>query len=312
MKILTLIRPQHHSQNFVAMKLVSSVLKKIAPAIILLAVFSSACTNVYFENPVPQRGERVRTAPTELRGLYLVEPGAGETLSEWEELFRPCFRIEATDKGNLLISTESRLHVNDLSRLKKALDAQKSEGKLLDYQMTESAITCTVQQEEEGRTWVEVQAVALIKSGSWYVQAQSAKPYWLFDFAAGRQLEYNPEQSTQTKNDWLQEASRMQADTSQLVALQKSKTWYFNTRKGDEKAWSLVCVEQIASDALHIKFSSLDNKAAFEERAAYYNAITPFRKEGDNRYVLNPTDVALERLMQEEQLFKTVQLRKIE
>lgn len=294
------------------MKLESSVLKKITPAVILLAVLTTACTNVYFENPVPQRGERVRAAPSELTGLYLFEPGAGETLSEWEQLLRPCFRIEATDKGNLLVSTENRLHTRDVSKLKKALDTQKQEGKLLDYQMTESAITCTVQKEEEGRIWVEEQSVALIKSGSWYVVAQSAKPYWLFDFEAGRQLEYKTEKSTPANSDWFPDAGLTQADTASLVALQKAKTWYFNTRKGDEKAWSLVCVEQAADDVLVVKFSSLDNKAAFEERAAYYNAITPFRKESDTRYLINPTDAALERLLQEEQLFETVRLRKIE
>ena len=294
------------------MKLESSVLKKITPAVILLAVLTTACTNVYFENPVPQRGERVRAAPSELTGLYLFEPGAGETLSEWEQLLRPCFRIEATDKGNLLVSTENRLHTRDVSNLKKALDTQKRDGKLLDYQMTESAITCTVQKEEEGRIWVEEQSVALIKSGSWYVVAQSAKPYWLFDFEAGRQLEYKTEKSTPANSDWFPDAGLTQADTASLVALQKSKTWYFNTRKGDEKAWSLVCVEQASNDVLVVKFSSLDNKAAFEERAAYYNAITPFRKESDTRYLINPTDAALERLLQEEQLFETVRLRKIE
>ncbi|MBL7796248.1 MAG: hypothetical protein JNJ90_07075 [Saprospiraceae bacterium] len=294
------------------MKLESSVLKKITPAVILLAVLTTACTNVYFENPVPQRGERVRAAPSELTGLYLFEPGAGETLSEWEQLLRPCFRIEATDKGNLLVSTENRLHTRDVSKLKKALDTQKQEGKLLDYQMTESAITCTVQKEEEGRIWVEEQSVALIKSGSWYVVAQSAKPYWLFDFEAGRQLEYKTEKSTPANSDWFPDAGLTQADTASLVALQKAKTWYFNTRKGDEKAWSLVCVEQAADDVLVVKFSSLDNKAAFEERAAYYNAITPFRKESDTRYLINPTDAALEHLLQEEQLFETVRLRKIE
>ncbi len=92
------------------MKLESSVLKKITPAVILLAVLTTSCTNVYFENPVPQRGESMRAAPAELAGIYLLEPDAGETLSEWEELLRPCFRIEATDKGNLLISNENRLH----------------------------------------------------------------------------------------------------------------------------------------------------------------------------------------------------------
>ncbi len=294
------------------MKLESSVLKKITPAVILLAVLTTSCTNVYFENPVPQRGESMRAAPAELAGLYLLEPGAGETLSEWEELLRPCFRIEATDKGNLLISTENRLHAKDVSRLRKALETQRKEGKLLDYEMTESAITCLVRKEEEGRIWQEEHSVTLIKSGSWYVVAQTAKPYWLFDFEAGRQLEYKSEQRDQASNDWFPEAARLQADTAQLVALHKYPIWYFNTRKGDEKAWSLLCVERVGNDALRVKFSSLDNKAVFEERAAYYNAITPFRKEGDNRYVINPTDGALDLLVQDAQLFETMLLRKIE
>ncbi len=294
------------------MKLVSSILKKIAPAIVLGAVLATACTNVYFENPVPQRGEQVRSAPTELTGTYLVEPGPGETLSEWEEILRPCFRIERTDKGNLLVSTENRLHVKDVPRLKAALEAQKKEGKILDYQMTGSAITCTLKTEEDGQVRVEEQAVALIKTGSWYVLAQSVQPYWLFDFEAGRQLEYKPEHSTPTKTDWFPAANRVQADTAQLRAFQKPQTWYFNTRKNDDKAWSLVCVEQVSNDVLVVKFSSLDNKGAFEERSAYYNAITPFRKESDNRYVINPTDEALDRLMREEQLFDTVRLKKVE
>jgi len=312
MKILTLTCSHHHTQKQIAMKPVSSFLNKFAPALIFLAALASACTNVYFENPVPQRGERVPSAPSDLTGVYLLEPGLGETLSEWEELLRPCFRIEGTDDGGLLVSTENRLLVKDLPRLKKALENQKREGKLLNYRMTESAILCTLQIEEEGITRMEEQAVALIKSGSWYILAQSAQPYRLFDFKAGRHLEYKPEENAPAKTDWLPGANRLQADTAQLVARKQDGSWYFNTRKNDENGWSLTVVERAPDGSLLVKFSSLDNRNAFEERAAYYNAITPFRKDGDNRYRINPTDEALSRLVREEGLFESARLKKME
>lgn len=252
------------------------------------------------------------SAPSDLTGVYLLEPGPGETLSEWEELFRPCFRIESADNGSLLVSTENRIQAKDLPRLKKLLENQKREGKLLDYRMTESAILCTLRIEEEGQSRIEEQAVALIRSGSWYILAQSARPYQLFDFKAGRHLEYKQEENVTAKTDGLPGANRVQADTSQLIARKQDGGWYFNTRKNGETGWSLTFVERTPDGSLSVKLSSLDNRNAFEERAAYYNAITPFRKDGDNRYRINPTDEALARLVREEQLFETARLRKVE
>ncbi|MFN0013214.1 MAG: hypothetical protein ACKVU2_01585, partial [Saprospiraceae bacterium] len=64
------------------MKHESSVLKTIFFVIAFLAILASSCTNVYFEKPVPQRGEQVRTMPAELAGTYLLEPQVGESVSE--------------------------------------------------------------------------------------------------------------------------------------------------------------------------------------------------------------------------------------
>ncbi|MEQ1744562.1 MAG: hypothetical protein ABMA02_03995 [Saprospiraceae bacterium] len=296
------------------MKRESSVLKTTFFVVVFLAILASSCTNVYFENPVPQRGERVLKMPAELAGTYVLEPKAGETVSELEQVVRNCIRIEADEAGNMLVSGESRLLAKDLPRFKNVLEAQKREGKVHAYRLTASHLICTVKTDaEEGQSaGSDEQHISLIKSGPWYVLGQSAKPMWFFDFAVGRQLEYDKNSEGLSNSKWIDDADRVSADTAQLIALQQSKIWYFNTRKGDEKAWSLVCVQRESSEVLAVRWSNLNNKSAFLQRMDYYNAITPFRKEGDNRFVINPTDEALNQLMRDEQLFETMRLRKVE
>ncbi len=294
------------------MECTSLFLKKMFPIIALVAIFVASCTDIYFENPVPKGGETLRSAPAEWSGLYIVEPESGDEVSVFEELFRTCFRFERTEEGNLLVSTENRVHAKDLLRLKKELDAQKQEGKLLDYQMTESFIFCRLKTETEGQDGVEEQYTTLIKSGSWYVLSQTVQPYWTFNFKSGQRLEYEPEQRATVQTAFLPAADSVSVNSSQLIARQKQKTWYFNTRKEADASWSLIGVEQDSKGDLIVTLSSLDDRKKFEQRLEYYNAITPFRKVDDNRYEINPTDEALDRLMKVENVFQTIRMRKLE
>ncbi|MBK9338965.1 MAG: hypothetical protein IPM98_21470 [Lewinellaceae bacterium] len=282
------------------------------PIAALVAIFATSCTDIYFENPVPQGGEALRSAPTEWLGLYVVEPDAGEEVSELEAIFRTCFRFERTEEGNLLVSTENRLHATDLPRLKKELEAQKQAGKLLDYQLTESFIFCRLKTTEEDHIGVEEQYATLIKSGSWYVLGQTVQPYWLFDFKAGKRIEYERERQAILRAEWLPAADSVSVKSSRLVARQQQKTWYFNTRKEADTTWSLIGLEQDAKGTLRITLSSLNDRKTFEQRMEYYNAITPFRKDGENRYVINPTDEALQQLMKKENLFQTIRMQQLE
>lgn len=279
----------------------------------LLFVPFLACTNVNFEQPVPQKGDALRGFPADWTGTYVSDIKDEEGKSEFEQIFRTCYRFERLSDRKLLVLSETRLHENDLPRLRKALDGEKKTGKLLEYQISGGFIRCTVKLDEpEPAGATEQQFTPLIKKGPWYILAQTVTPFRLFDLEAGTQQEFEQQEDGKLKAAWLPGSDSLTVKQFRLVARQLRNGYYFNTQEEPDAKWALLYVTQPAKDQLLVKISNLEDSQDFERRQDYFNAITPFRKTDDNKYVINPTDPALGQLLAEKHLFQTTVLRKIE
>ena len=279
----------------------------------LLLLPALSCTNVHFERPVPKSGAELRSIPAGWAGTYVTTPQE-EDGSLFGQIFRECYRLERLGETKLLVSSELRIHEKDMPRLKKALEGEKRDGKLLDYRLSEGFVLCTIRspQEEGQPDLVEQQYTALIKKGSWYILANTVTPFRLFDLDAGIQTEFEHKKAEIAKVEWLPGADSISAKTLRLVARHLQKGYYFNTQPEEGAKWALLYVTQPSKDTLIVKVSNLEDQNEFERRQDYFNAITPFRKTDNNKYEIDPTDEALARLLAEEHLFQTMYMARIE
>ncbi|MBL7774537.1 MAG: hypothetical protein JNK89_00955 [Saprospiraceae bacterium] len=281
-----------------------------APALIFgtLLLGLSACTTVYFENPVPRQGTEMTEIPAAWAGLYLAAPSADETATLTEQLLRQGFRLERPAPTQLLVSTDYRIHERDLPLLRAELEKQMQEGAIANFQLTESMLLCTVR--SDGRE--EQQYTALVKQGAWYVLAQTAAPFQFFDLSSKQQVEYELERNTRLEAGLLPEADSLRAQTAPLVARQSGKGWYFNKKDAETGWWTLLYVEPAARGELRVQMSNLSNPEAFKTRVDDFNRMTPFRKIDSDHYLIQPDDAALVRLLATEGLFQTTRLLRIE
>lgn len=276
---------------------------------IVAGLLAPSCTQVYFEKPVPQKAAEMQTIPADWTGVYQAEPLGVEDPTLMEQLFSQCFRLERLSESRLLIASEYRLHEKDIPRLRSALDEQKASGTLLDYQLSENMLLCTVATEEGG---TEQHYTALLKKGSWYILTQTIAPVQLFDLKTGNKINYDLKSGASISSPWLPEADSISSERTTLVARQNQKRWYFNTWEASAQKWTLLYVEQSGKDQLLVKQSQLQNPEAFKNKIEYFNRITPFREVESDHFEIDPTDAALEKLLAEKDLFQTTYLRRIE
>lgn len=290
-----------------------NVLKMLSYRVLLLFIgagfLALSCTQVYFEKPVPQKAAEMQVIPADWTGVYLAQPLGAEDPTLLEQLFPQCFRLERLSDSRLLVASEYRLHEKDIPRLRNALDEQKKSGDLLDYQLSENMILCTVAA-EDGNT--EQQYTALLKKGPWYILTQTIAPVQIFDLKSGNKISFDLKNSAGISSPWLPGADSIGSEQSTLVARQNRKHWYFNTWEANAKKWTLLYVEQTGKDQLIVKQSHLQNPEVFKNRLDYYNRITPFREVDSDHFEIDPTDEALEKLLAEKDLFQTTYLRRIE
>lgn len=277
--------------------------------VIMTGFLASSCTQVYFEKPVPQNAAEMQLIPADWTGVYQAQSVGAEDPSLLEQLFQQCFRLERLNESRLLVASEYRLHEKDIPRLRNALDEQKTSGDLLDYELSENMILCTVAG-EDGST--EQQYTALLKKGPWYILTQTIAPVQLFDLKSGNKMNFDLKTSASMSSPWLPGADSISSEQATLVARQTRKHWYFNTWEANAKKWSLLYVEQTSKDQLLIKQSHLQNPEAFKMRLDYFNRITPFREVDSDNFEIDPTDEALEQLLAEKDMFQTTYLRRIE
>ncbi|MBK8969300.1 MAG: hypothetical protein R3D58_19910 [Saprospiraceae bacterium] len=292
------------------MKNVLRMLNNRALLLFMVAgLLAPACTQVYFEKPVPQKAAEMQTIPADWTGVYLAEPLGVEDPTLLEQLLPQCFRLERLSESRLLVASEYRLHEKDIPRLRSALDEQKASGALLDYMLTENMLLCTVPTEDGG---TEQHYTALLKKGNWYILTQTIAPVQLFDLKSGNKISYDRKSSSGITSPWLPEADSMSSTRTPLVARQIQQRWYFNSWEASAQKWTLIYVEQSGKDQLLVKQSQVQNPEAFKDRLDYFNRITPFRELESDHYEISPTDEALEKLLAEKDLFQTTYLRRID
>ncbi len=288
-----------------------------------LLLLSSSCTQIYFEKPVPQDGQPLLAPPPGLQGAYemlddgpeeglsaeaLVEEGQqSDPLAAW---LKPCFYFEKLDDGRLLVSEETRFHERDWVNIKSFLAQKKADGTLTEYTVSERSILYTTAVDTAGKQ--SSAYVPMIKSGSWYILTRTQKPTRLFSFS--------PQNATQIKlevktngDDFLPDADSLSMETSVLVARQRAGAFFFNAQAAGESYWSLIHYSQDVQGDIQLKFSSLGyaSDSLIENNRAHYEAITHFAKTPSDNYLINPDDRALDALLADPKLFKTMRLRKL-
>lgn len=282
-----------------------------------LFLLLAACTNVYFEKPVPQNGQPLLAPPPALQGAYeVLDDGTDKNeepdlLAAW---LKPCYFFEKLDHEQLLISEEIRFHERDLPQIKAHLARKKADGTLADYTLTGRGILYTTAADSSGQ---QTSGYApMLKSGSWYILTRSQKPARMYSFSPKNAFEQVFDTKHGGDGDFLPEADSLDIKTATLVARQRAGAFFLNTQEADgepESGWSLLwCVPDAQGDLL-LKFSSLgyNGDSLIENNRARYEAITTFAKTSNDNYLINPDDQALDALLADPALFKTMRLRKL-
>ncbi len=281
----------------------------IIPALLFAAV---SCTNVYFENPVPQKAETLSSAPEALTGLYEYINKEAQEDESVPEPFKNCILIEKTSESQLLISSDTRLHERDLPLLKDQLEAKKTAGEISSYTLTEHYLLCTamVPAENDGRR-PQQQFISLTKEGPWYVVSQKSQPFMLLDFKTSVSSALTAVKSGNLSGI-LPEADSLETEEARLVARSKDNAYYFNRKKPELPGWELICLLPQPSGGWLIKTSDISDDKAFKEQLGNYNKITPFEKIDDSKYRINPGDAELARLLAEKELFYSAELKRLD
>lgn len=272
-----------------------------------------SCTNIYFEKPVPQNGQPLLAPPQGLQGAYEIlglndENEEPDPLEAW---LKPCYYFEKLDDGRLLISEDIRFHERDLISIKAYLAEKKADGTLAGYTVSERSIHYTTAADTAGK---QSSAYApMIKSGSWYILTRTQKPVRMFGFDPKNAFQINFEVKNGGGDGFLPDTDSLSIDTSVLVARQRAGAFFLNTQAAGSSNWSLIyCTQDVQGD-VQMKFSSMGfgSDSLIENNRAHYEAITHFAKTPNDHYLINPDDPALDLLLADPQLFKTMRLRKL-
>ncbi len=281
---------------------------RFTPALLLAAL---SCTNVYFENPVPQKAETLSVVPQALPGLYEYVNGEEKDEKMIFNGFKNCIIIEKYGESQILVSWEARLHERDLPALKNGLEAKKAAGEIGNYTLTEHFLLCTVMVPAENDTrQPQQQFVSLAKEGSWYVVSQTRQPFMLLDFKTGVSSTLTAVKSGDMSGV-LPEADSLEMEPTRLVARSKDGAYYFNREKADVSGWELMCLLPQTGGWL-LKTSDVAKDKEFRDRLGDFSKITPFEKIDESKYRIHPNDNELARLLAEKDLFYTAELRRLE
>lgn len=282
---------------------------RFAPALLLAAL---SCTNVYFENPVPQKAEALSAVPEALPGLYeFVNQEENDKDNAFEQ-FKNCIVIEKTGESQLLVSSEMRLHERDLPALKARLEAKKAAGEISNYTLANHFLLCTAMIPAENDTRKpQQQYISLTKEGSWYVVSQTRQPFMLLDFKTGVSSALTAVKSG-NMSGLLPEADSLEMEPARLVARSQDGAYYFNREKTEVTGWELMCLLPRASGGWLLKTSDVAKDKEFRDHLGDFSKITPFEKIDESKYRIHPNDDELARLLAEKDLFYTAELRRLE
>lgn len=287
--------------------MLKSRFSQFTPALLLAAV---SCTNVYFENPVPQKAAAISSVPEGLPGLYTFDNG--QDPDETFDAFKNCILMEKANESQLMVSWETRLHEQDVPALKAQLEAKKAAGDIGSYTWTGHFLYCTVMAPGENDTrQPEQQFISLTKEGPWYIVSQTRQPFMLLDFREGTSTGLTAVKSG-SMSKILPEADSLETESFRLDARTKDGAFYFNRLKEGSPGWELIYLQPQAAGGWLLKTSDVADDKEFESHLEVYNKITPFEKVDESKYRVNPSDPALVQLLKENNLFYTATLRKLE
>ncbi|MDZ4702944.1 MAG: hypothetical protein SH848_03380 [Saprospiraceae bacterium] len=284
-----------------------------ATCLVVLTILLGSCSSILFENPVPQKADELKVIPDYLSGLYEATESDGAEKSD--EIFLDLLRLERLNDHKLLATAMRGFRREDLPKFEKLLAEDKQKGEILDYFVTASQAYYTLKQDQSdaseqkrGGHFVTFEAV-----GDYLLFPQSKEMLFSFDLAAGKQILFEKAQSSSSTNSpYFKTATDSLTATERIMVTKGEKDEIWFSMKNEESRWSLIYIKRLSDTELLVKHSEIGEKADLKQSLDRYNAITPFKKEGDsNNYLINPTDAQLKKLLADPHLFSSMKLKKL-
>ncbi len=283
---------------------------------LLATLLISSCTVLYFDKPMPEKADLLATFPAYLPGLYEIQE---EPLAEGFEIehsvigkyVKEFLRLEpAENNTKMVVLAESRILVKDLPQIRAALAKTQAEGAILDFTVTDHLIYYeTSKFLEDGKPQKGGQYITLNKDGDYLIIAQSTHPGYIFDLGQKTQTEFEDGGPSAMTYGIYQETDSVKTQTRGMVSKSGVDALYFNLQDTPDK-WMLIYIAKVTPTDLLLLHSANIEEDTLKANAAYYNAVTPFRKDGDN-YVISPDNQQLGILLSDQKLFKRLRLHRI-
>ncbi|MFM9948112.1 MAG: hypothetical protein ACKV1O_09255 [Saprospiraceae bacterium] len=284
-----------------------------ATQLVVLATLSVSCSSILFEQPVPQKASSLKTIPVYLSGLYEATPLDGAEKSD--EIFLDLLRLERLGDSKLLATAITGFRREDLPKFEKLLADDKQAGVVLDYFVSASQAYYTLKEDQYDASEQERggHLVTFEAAGDYLLFPESKEMLFYFDLAAGKQILF---EKTKSKSSTTSPYSKTATDS--LTAMErilvakgeKDEIWF--SLKNDESRWALIYIKRISDTELLVKHGEIGENADLKNNLDRYNAITPFKKDGEsNNYLVNPTDAQLKKLLADPHLFSSMKLEKL-
>lgn len=284
-----------------------------AMALAVLAIAAGSCSSILFEQPVPQKASMLKTIPDYLSGLYEATPSDGAEKSD--EIFLDLLRLERLGDNKLLATAMTGFRREDLPKFEKLLAEDKEKGEILDYFVTASQAYYTLKadqydasEQERGGHLVTFEA-----AGNYLLLPQSKEMLFSFDLAAGKQILFEKTKSKSSTNSPYSKTATDSLTAMERIMVakgEKDEIWF--SMKNQESQWALIYIKRISDTELLVKHGEIGENADLQNNLDRYNAITPFKKDGEsNNYLVNPTDAQLEKLLADPHLFSSMKLKKL-
>lgn len=285
--------------------------------LILTSLTWGACHKIYLENPMPRAGKEVQTFPAEWLGLYeQVSNSAEEHDDPFGELLAKCYRVEALENSQVLVSQEFRLKKDKRADFQKWLEDARAKGDIGEYVFSDYYLlmkNVAVRDSAGNVMTYESQYIRLNRDKNWYIFESSATPLYLYDFAQKTARSFDTNPNSPLKNEFAFDADTLSERVRPLVAKSTDKRICLNFKEEEKGLWDWMHVRAPRPGQLILQTADIQDGKKLAQRMDKLNKITPFAQlTNGNDYKIDPTDAAFERLLEEEGVFTTIVLKKIE
>jgi hypothetical protein len=268
-------------------------------------MLTASCKFAYFESPVPQGVPDMKTIPAFLDGEY--EASGSEAFGNEQGLRRTLFKFEKLSETQLLVSMESALPAGDLPKMEKALAGAMEEGRIQDYYVSDRVVYYLPAPNDEGET--PGVAVYLEKRGNWIRSPQWLHLTYIFDLSNGKMIVFDYGNLLEA-NDVLLAPAKTESSKNPLTAKARGDEVWLSAEEAPGK-WGLFYLKRLSDKELAIKGTLFFDEEHFGNHRAKFEAVTPFRRDDDNDFILNPGDEQLAKLLADPKLFGNVMLKKL-